>query len=184
VGEPAPNIVIGEGWSVISTQEISPEAKNYKILDKDILDYNANLSEGQEALEPSFNTTWLIPSIHNASEEVKAMVAWGDNLEYSIISEPISFENSKPVVNNVAKHQMIALEIVCEDGSQGNYPIYRRDGVMIDSGNAYLERALKLYFRAYNDETDQIGDKVELSEAESIVWETPSDDSKTMITII
>ena len=176
-GAKAVSPIVGEDWEILSVQAVDVNDNTgrinieYKIEDKDIIAYNDR--PGNLKIQPEFNKAWLIPNPKNKEEQVKAVVEYGDN--QVLVSNTLIFENIGQILTEATKHQVSALTINCEDGSFGNYLLYRKDGKIIDESQVSIERQLKLYFKEYSENEDEISDAQELLEAESVEWIIPKD---------
>jgi hypothetical protein len=98
------------------------------ILDNDWLEYNQSAEPGLYRT-PSKNKTWLIPDITLAEESIKAILTYlpkGELIENEkyLISNRLDFTNRKEVVSKPTVAAVTALQIYCEDESDGNYQIY------------------------------------------------------------
>lgn len=176
-GAKAVSPIVGEDWEILSVQAVNVNDNTgkinieYKIEDKDIIAYNDK--PGNLKIQPEFNKAWLIPNPKNKEEQVKAVVEYGDN--QVLVSNTLVFENIGQILTEATKHQVSALTINCEDGSFGNYLLYRKDGKIIDESQVSIERQLKLYFKEYSENEDEISEAQELLEADSVEWIIPKD---------
>lgn len=176
LGADVQDIEIGPDWEVLSKQKVTlidDEGHirvDYSVKDKDLIEYNNNPAR-TENRNPSFNKTWLIPDIQKPEEQVKAAIKWNGQ---TFISDPLVFKNCGEIINNASKYISSALSIRCEDGSNGNYPLYRKDGAILDNAESNKKREFKLYFSTYDDEKDKILEAKELLEAEYVEWIIPA----------
>lgn len=176
LGADLQDIEIGPDWEVLSKQKVTlidDEGHirvDYSVKDKDLIEYNNNPAR-TENRNPSFNKTWLIPDVQKAEEQVKAAIKWNNQ---TFVSDPLVFKNCGEVINNASKYISSALSIRCEDGSNGNYPLYRKDGAILDNAESNKKREFKLYFSTYDDEKDKILEAKELLEAEYVEWIIPA----------
>lgn len=176
LGADVQDIEIGPDWEVLSKQKVTlvdDEGHirvDYSVKDKDLIEYNNNPAR-TENRNPSFNKTWLIPDVQKTEEQVKAAIKWNGQ---TFVSDPLVFKNCGEIINNASKYISSALSIRCEDGSNGNYPLYRKDGAILDNAESNKKREFKLYFSTYDDEKDKILEAKELLEAEYVEWIIPA----------
>lgn len=122
------------------------------------------------------------PDIMVAEEKIKAVVIYEG---HSIASNIIVFTNEKEVVNQATIDAVSAVSINCEDGTYGNYHIYKLDNSLIDQKDNPKLRNFKVYFNISekkNLESTE-GKKVdsELTEAEKVEWIIPKKNSMIVL---
>lgn len=88
-------------------------------------------------------TMILEPDTTHAIEKIQARVFYEGSVKKSNILE---FENSQPVVNQKTLNLSDALELVCEDKSEGNYFWYDLGGNLWNSADANTPRTLSLKY--------------------------------------
>ncbi len=148
---------------------VDPPSK-YNILDKEWVEYNQSAEPGLYRA-PSLNKTWLIPDITLAEESVKVVLDYlpnnnnADNQKH-FVSNRLDFTNRKEVVSKPTVDAVTALQIVCEDDSNGNYLIYNQGNELLDSAQGTEEKVFTAYFKG-----------APLLNAEYIEWIIPSKNS-------
>lgn len=152
---------------------IDPPNK-YNILDEEWMEYNQSAEPGLYRL-PSLNKTWLIPDITLAEESVKVVLDYlptdiTQNGEKHLVSNRLDFTNRKEVVSKPTVDAVTALQIVCEDESNGNYMIYNQGNELLDSSQGTEEKVFTAYFKG-----------APLLNAEYIEWIIPSKNSMIKI---
>lgn len=161
LGEPSHTVWSGVDWAFLSSQTVVEGEVSY--------DYNEDA-----ARNPSYNTVWLKPDYNKAQERIKAILTYNNNEEV-LFSSILTINNANEVVSQETVNAVSALNINCEDNSNGNYFLYRLDGRILDSAYSQIKRAFKLYFNTYGDTSGS------LTEAESIEWIIPA--NNTMINL-
>ena len=161
LGESSHSVWSGVDWAFLSNQTVIEGEVTY--------DYNEDA-----ARNPSYNTVWLKPDYNKAQERIKAILTYNNNEEV-LFSSILTINNANEVVSQETVNAVSALNINCEDNSNGNYFLYRLDGRILDSAYSQIKRAFKLYFNTYGDTSGS------LVEAESIEWIIPA--NNTMINL-
>lgn len=161
LGEPSHTVWSGVDWAFLSSQTVVEGEVSY--------DYNEDA-----ARNPSYNTVWLKPDYNKAQERIKAILTYNNNEEV-LFSSILTINNANEVVSQETVNAVSALNINCEDNSNGNYFLYRLDGRILDPAYSQIKRAFKLYFNTYGDTSGS------LTEAESIEWIIPA--NNTMINL-
>lgn len=122
------------------------------------------------------------PDIVVAEEKIKAIIFYGG---HSIVSNIIVFTNEKEVVNQATIDAVSAVSINCEDGTYGNYHIYRLDNSLIDQKDSPKLRNFKVYFNVSEKKNlDSAEDEKvdsELTEAEKVEWIIPKKNSMIIL---
>lgn len=115
------------------------------------------------------------PAIDRAFERLKVIIVY-EGTAYR--SQIIEFLNQENVPNNATIDSLQALNIVCEDGTYGNYRIYGQGNCLLDGAEAKQIRQLTATFDAegYEETEGSI-----LTEAERITWGFPA--SGTMLRV-
>lgn len=160
LGEPSHTVWSGVDWKPLSSQTVIEGEVSYECADA--------------ARNPSYNTVWLKPDYNKAQERIKAILTY-NNDEEVLFSSILTINNANEVVSQETVNAVSALNINCEDNSNGNYFLYRLDGRILDSAYSQIKRAFKLYFNTYGDTSGS------LTEAESIEWIIPA--NNTMINL-
>lgn len=160
LGESSHSVWSGVDWAFLSSQTVIEGEANYIWKDA--------------ARDPSYNTIWLKPDYNKAQERIKAILTYNNNEEV-LFSSILTINNANEVVSQETVNAVSALNINCEDNSNGNYFLYRLDGRILDSAYSQIKRAFKLYFNTYGDTSGS------LVEAESIKWIIPA--NNTMINL-
>ena len=160
LGEPSHSVWSGVDWAFLSSQTVIEGEVFYEYKDT--------------ARDPSYNTIWLKPDYNKTQEKIKAILTY-NNDEEVLFSSILTINNANEVVNKETVNAVSALNINCEDNSNGNYFLYRLDGGILDSAYSKIKRAFKLYFNTYGDTSGS------LTEAESIEWIIPA--NNTMINL-
>ena len=109
---------------------------------------------------------WLFPDVTIQSEQVKAVLLYNGQV---IRSNILVFENKDEVVSKPTIDAMQALELYCEDESNGNYLIYTPGNTLLESAEASKERQLTATFKL---STDPVRGPIEI--AEEIKWYFPN----------
>lgn len=160
LGEPSHSVWSGVDWAFLSSQTVAEGEVSYKCADA--------------ARDPSYNTVWLKPDYNKAQERIKTILTYNNNEEV-LFSSILTINNANEVVSQETVNAVSALNINCEDNSNGNYFLYRLDGKILDPAYSQIKRAFKLYFNTYGDTSGS------LVEAESIEWIIPA--NNTMINL-
>lgn len=96
-------------------------------------------------------------------------------------SDIITFTNTSYVADKATVNQIMGLQIVCDDKTDGNYFIYNQSGEIINEGHGQgYKRTLRVQFNGLDlNHPDQT-----LSNIQSITWELPRDggETSTMLT--
>lgn len=112
------------------------------------------------------------PDVNRQQEKIKAIIIC-DSVPYR--SNEIVFENEENLPpSEEAQHIMSALNIIVDDGSNGNYMIYGQDNSIKDTDYGKMERTLSVRFDADNDGKHE--SNIELQTAD-IEWIFPTDNS-------
>ena len=127
------------------------------------------------------------PDITKQKEEIKAIgiIRDGDqaeiegtkeDLEKAYVSNLLTFENEEEVPDNKTWEAASALQIRCEDDSEGNYYIYNQNGKINNQGigQGYV-RYLKAYYKGAEITSD-------LGSLDYIKWYIPADKSMMIYT--
>ena len=89
------------------------------------------------------------PDVNKQQEKIKAIILC-DGIPYR--SNELIFENEEQLPpNKEAQHIASALNIVCDDGTKGNYFLYGQGCRIKDQSHATKERTLSCYFDTNND---------------------------------
>ena len=131
----------------------------------------------------------FIPDFNNQQEKIKAVVLYNYNEEEKTgipyHSNEIIFENQETLPpGQTAQHIASALNIVVNDGSNGNYLIYGQDNSIKDTTYGDEIRTLSAEFDTNNDgEYESVINLNDLqNENNYLIWNFPT--SNTMIEII
>lgn len=127
------------------------------------------------------------PDITKQKEEIKAIGIIRDgsqanidgkteNLEKAYVSNLLTFENEEEVPDNKTWEASSALQIRCEDDSEGNYYIYNQNGKINNQGigQGYV-RYLKAYYKGAEITSD-------LGSLDYIKWYIPAEKSMMIYT--
>lgn len=127
------------------------------------------------------------PDITKQKEEIKAVGIIRDgsqtnidgkieNLEKAYVSNLLTFENEEEVPDNKTWEASSALQIRCEDDSEGNYYIYNQNGKINNQGigQGYV-RYLKVYYKGAEITSD-------LGSLDYIKWYIPAEKSMMIYT--
>ena len=124
------------------------------------------------------------PDVNRQQEKIKAIVIYEGNTPYR--SNELIFENEEQLPpSEEAQHIASALNIVCNDGTKGNYFLYGQGCRIKDQSYANVDRILSCYFDADNDgEHESLIQDVEEEQNSkpSITWIFPN--KNTMIELI
>jgi hypothetical protein len=157
LGERSHTVWSGVDWKPLSSQTVVEGVATYS-----------------DPTIASYNTVWLKPDYNKAQERIKAILTY-NNGEEVLFSSILTINNANEVISKETIDVLSALNINCEDGSNGNYFLYRLDGGILDPAYSKIKRAFKLYFNTYGDTSGS------LVEAESIEWIIPA--NNTMINL-
>lgn len=139
----------------------------------------------ESGLSKNFFEAWLVPDTNRQNEQVKAVLLY--NNKY-FVSNILTFNNEKEVINQSTIDALQALSVQCDDNgdsicdaqdSFGNYRIYNLGNVLLDQHESQLVRQWIPYFKVTADGLTAAPSK--LTEAESIEWIIPT--KNTMIKI-
>lgn len=112
------------------------------------------------------------PDINRQQEKIKAIIIC-DSIPYK--SNELIFENEEDLPpSEQAQHIMNALNIVVDDGTNGNYMVYGQDNSIKETEYGKIERSLSAQFDADNDGIHE--SNIELEKA-NIEWIFPTDNS-------
>ena len=141
------------------------------------------LSLQDENYNPTFFNSILVPSSNVQTEQIKAVLIYGNQ---HFTSNILTFTNQNEALNSDAILEAIdALTIQCftktgDDEEKnlpindyGNYLIYQQGNDLIDHSDAYKERYFELYFNLPSQKEDYST----LTEAEEIQWIVPNKNS-------
>lgn len=171
------NILTEEQWNSalveVNTDTILTEIeKNNKIKELNDIYY-------KHSFKYIFN-----PDVNKQQEKIKAIVVYEGNTPYR--SNEIIFNNEEQLPpSEEAQHIASALNIVCNDGTKGNYFLYGQGCRIKDQSHANVDRVLSCYFDADNDGEHEslIQDiKGEQENKPSITWIFPN--KNTMIELV
>lgn len=144
-------------WKYLSTQKKEEGKWAYEIFDEDLV---------EAKIEPDFFYTWLAPNQRQATERIKAILIYQGEVYRS---NTLTFTNSEEVSNTEILDSLYGLNIYCEDGTYGNYRMYKLGGGLLDNAQGYIPRKLKPMFKSIEDE----GMATEITEFDSITWIIP-----------
>lgn len=165
----------GVDWKLLSTQEYKNGEYIYTINDENWLIYNQSAGVGYNR-QPAYNSTWLIPNIDEATEQIKAIVMFEGAPYYS--QNILEFTNKNIPISTPTLEAKNSLIINCEDGTYGNYCIYGTNGSLLDMAKGSETRTLRAYFKdPYLPESIP----TQLTEAEWIEWTIPSQNTMFVI---
>lgn len=117
------------------------------------------------------------PDVAIAEEKIKAIILYNG---HSIASNIMVFTNEKEVINQATIDVVSAVSINCEDGTYGNYHIYKLDNSLIDQKDGPELRNFKIYFNISKLTEDEKVNS-ELTEAEKIEWIIPKKNSMIIL---
>lgn len=162
-------------WKYLSIQEKDKNGNwTYPIKDESWTEYNEKFPT--YAHSPGFFSSWLIPDAGRATEKVKAILLYKNEV---IRSNVLTCYNDKEVNNIEVLDSLYGLTIHCDDETYGNYRIYKLGGGLLDSAQAYLPRTWTPMFKSVEEDVE--ADASEAYEGESITWIIPK--VNTMIRI-
>ena len=172
VGAAAADSYCGIYWErmYVEKQENNYLLRSWK--ETDIVDEKAIYGELNAFQNLIFN-----PDVNKQQEKIKAIVVYEGNTPYR--SNELIFENEEQLPpSEEAQHIMSALNIVCDDGTKGNYFLYGQACRIKDQSHATKERTLSAYFDTNND---GIHESL-IQDASAITWIFPN--KNTMIELI
>ena len=172
VGAAAADSYCGIYWErmYVEKQEGNYFLRNWK--ETDIVDEKAVYGELNAFQKIVFN-----PDVNKQQEKIKAIVIYEGNTPYR--SNELIFENEEQLPpSEEAQHIMSALNIVCDDGTKGNYFLYGQGCRIKDQSHATKERTLSAYFDTNNDGVHESL----IQDASAITWVFPN--KNTMIELI
>ena len=124
---------------------------------------------------------WFIPDVNKQQEKIKAIVIYKENIPYR--SNELIFENEEQLPpSQEAQHIMTALNIECNDGTNGNYLIYGQNRDIKDTKYGDEERTLSLWFDADNNGQYTDNEEIQYNSNENIIWTFPA--NNTMIKLL
>lgn len=171
LGANAADAYCGAYWKYLSSQKFENGEYVYEIQDFELNNYNSN---NEEKLNPGFFSTWLIPDVLKAEEQIKAIIIHNNNIYRS--NNIVRVTNDNDITSQIVADTTSSLTIEFSDNSSGNYRIYNLGNSLIDLSQSRKIRELKPYFRTSNSSSIQ-----ELIEAETIEWIIPN--QKSMIAL-
>lgn len=131
----------------------------------------------------NFNYT-LNPDVNKQQEKIKAIIIYEGNAPYR--SNELIFNNEEQLPpSKEAQHIASALNIVCNDGTKGNYFLYGQGRRIKDQSYANMDRILSCYFDIDNDgEHESLIQDIEGEQENkpSITWIFPN--KNTMIELV
>lgn len=154
----------GPHWASLGIEKHSGKNVSYTINDNDW-----NLKSVDYPFQ-SFSS-WLFPDVTLQTEQIKAIVVYD---QLPIRSNILTFENKQEVVSKPTIDAMQALELYCNDETNGNYLIYTPGNVLLESAESSIVRKLTATFKL---STDLYRGNLEI--AEEIKWYIPN--SNTML---
>lgn len=98
-----------------------------------------------------------------------------------VYSNDLTFMNAEDVPYSTTVEAAGALNIVCADGSYGNYFLYELDGSIVQASEASKERLLNLYLNTSN-EVGSDGWTDVIQHADAVIWTFPPA-SRSMINV-
>jgi hypothetical protein len=118
-------------------------------------------------IKPDIFSYQLQPDLTLSEEKIKVIILYENT---PIRSNVLTFTNEREVVNQVTVDVTSAVQIVCNDGTYGNYRIYNEGNELLDSSQSKYCRELLCCFDSsnYPDEASA------LTEATSITWIFPA----------
>lgn len=149
----------GPHWASLGIEKHSGRNVSYTINDNDW-----NLKSVDYPFQ--FFSSWLFPDVTLQTEQIKAIIVYD---QLPIRSNILIFENKDEVVSKPTIDAMQALELYCEDESNGNYLIYTQGNTLLESAEASKERQLTATFKL---STDPVRGPIEI--AEEIKWYFPN----------
>lgn len=122
------------------------------------------------------------PDVNKQQEKIKVIIIYKDgNIPYR--SNELIFENEEQLPpSQEAQHIMTALNIECDDGTNGNYLIYGQNRDIKDTKYGDEERTLSLWFDADNNGQYTDNERVQYNANENIIWTFPA--NNTMIKLL
>lgn len=126
-----------------------------------------------EATDEVTRFTYIFnPDVNKQQEKIKAIVVYEGNTPYR--SNELIFENEEQLPpSEEAQHIMNALNIQCDDDTNGNYMIYGQDNSIKDTTYGKETRTLSAWFDTNND--GKHSDRVQQSN--DLVWMFPTENS-------
>ena len=108
------------------------------------------------------------PDVNKQQEKIKAIV-FGDSLTPYYSNELIFNNEEQLPPSEEAQHIMSALNIQCDDGTNGNYMIYGQDNSIKDTAYSKETRTLIAYFDSDNDGVHESS----IQSGEKCIWTFP-----------
>ena len=150
--------------------------QGYDIVDK----YAGNNWELLEPMPDDYFTLAFTPDIKKRTEQIKVVgLINEDGVIKDYYSDILIFENEEDVPDDTTQNALSALQIVCLDGTDGNYFLYDQNGAIKNPGEGqeYLRTVEARYLGA------AISDK--LGHIDYLKWYFPSDkEDKNSYTMI
>lgn len=123
--------------------------------------------EGAKGFQYSFD-----PDVNKQQEKIKAIIIYNSNTPYR--SNELIFENEEDLPpSEEARHIMNALNIVADDGSNGNYRVYGQNNSIKDTEYGKISRTLSVWFDANSNGELDVNEKLKEDQKDSIVWRFP-----------
>lgn len=153
-------------WKYLSKQKKDKDNWTYEICDDELEDYITQ--DGINIYTLGFFYSWMLPSSKRATEKIKAILIYQGEVYRS---NTITFTNNEEISNTEILDSLYGLNIHCEDGTYGNYRLYKLGGGLLDNAQAYIPRKLKPMFRSIENGVEV--EPTEVIEFDSITWIIP-----------
>lgn len=140
--------------------------------------YSGVYWEQSDAISSSGMSCEFIPDTNNQQEKIKAVILYNYNEEEETgipyHSNEIIFENQETLPpGETAQHIANALQIIVDDGTNGNYLIYGQDNSIKDTKWGDEVRTLSAKFDTNNDGEHESG----ITDLSKLTWFFPTDNT-------
>ena len=149
--------------------------QGYDIVDE----YAGNNWELLEPMPDDYFTLAFTPDIRKRTEQIKVVgLIYEDDIIKDYYSDILIFENEEDVPDDSTYDAVSALQIVCLDGTDGNYFLYDQNGAIKNPGEGqeYLRTVEARYMGAKITES--------LGQIDYLKWYFPDEETKESFTMI
>lgn len=121
------------------------------------------------------------PDINKHQEKIKAIIIYNSVTPYR--SNELLFENEEDLPPSAeAQHIINALNIMVDDGTNGNYMIYGQNNDIKDTQYGKISRSLSVRFDANNDGKLEPNETIQEDQKDYLTWRFPAEN--TMIKLL
>lgn len=144
-------------------------------------EYSGVYWESVEADDHSVFSYTFLPGTNVATEQIKAIVLFNNNI---IRSNIITFTSEVDVASPATAEVLAGLSVWCADNSYGNYCLYGQNNDLLNPSKANEILAVEAHFTDQSllaEEYDIDKMSVKLEEAKEIIWEFPLRNSMIVV---